>query len=286
MSDLDVVAAPTDVEEGTLDGGIFYRHWPVANPRAVAILVHGLGEHSGRYQHVADALAARDIAAIAPDHLGHGRSPGLRCHIRRFSDFFGALDAVRAVVDERYPGVPCFIVGHSMGGLIAGAYLLERQDRFHGAVFSGAAFEVPQPPGAFTLAMYKLLAAVLPRLGAMQLDDSGVSRDPEVVRRYREDPLVHDGKTSAGLLVALLTTAKELEARRGALTLPVLVLHGEGDVMTPPHGSQNFIEAVGSKDKTLRIYPELYHEIFNEPEQAMVLGDMLDWLDAHIPAAE
>ena len=286
MSDLDAVAAPTDVEEGTLDGGVFYHHWPVAGPRAVAVLVHGLGEHSGRYQHVADALAARGVAAIAPDHLGHGRSPGLRCHIRRFSDFFGALDAVRAVVDERYPGVPCFIVGHSMGGLIAGAYLLERQDRFHGAVFSGAAFEVPEPPGAFTMMMYKFLAAVLPRLGALQLDASQVSRDPEVVRRYREDPLVHDGKTSAGLLVALLTAAQELEARRGALTQPVLVLHGEGDVKTPPHGSKNFIEAVGSKDNNLRIYPHLYHEIFKEPEQAMVLGDMLDWLDAHIPAAE
>jgi alpha-beta hydrolase superfamily lysophospholipase len=154
-----------------------------------------------------------------------------------------------------------------MGGLIGAAYLLRRQQRFAGAAFSGAAFAVPEPPGALALLINRLIAAVLPTLGVLQLDASEVSRDPEVVRRYREDPLVHSGKISARLVVELFAAMGDVEARRGELTLPVLVMHGEGDVMTPAAGSRAFCEGVGSVDNTLRLYPELYHEIFNEPER-------------------
>lgn len=271
-------------QEFTLDSGVFCRQWDVESPRAVALIVHGLGEHSGRYQHVAESLAARGIAALAPDHPGHGRSPGHRCFIQSFADFYPALDALRDKVEADYPGLPCFIIGHSMGGLIIGNYLLERQARFAGAAFSGAAFEVPEPPSGIAIFINKLLASVLPRLGALQLDASQVSRDPEVVRRYREDPLVHSGKITARLLVELFAAMGSLAEKRGAISLPVLVMHGEGDVMAAASGSQRFFDAVGSVDKTLRLYPGLYHEIFNEPEQAQVLGELGDWLDAHIPA--
>ena len=272
-------------QENTLADGTFYRHWTTATPRACAIIVHGLGEHSGRYEHVAAALTARGVAVLAPDHPGHGRSPGHRCHIDRFADFFPALDALRDEIAERYPGLPCFLVGHSMGGLIAATYLLDRQARFSGAAFSGAAFEVPAPPGAVALFINRIVAALFPRAGVMQLDASEVSRDPEVVRRYREDPLVHGGKISARLVVELLASIAALQQRRGALQLPVLVMHGEADVMTPAAGSRHFIDGIGSADKTLKIYPGLYHEIFNEPEQVEVIGDLCDWLDAHIDAA-
>jgi alpha-beta hydrolase superfamily lysophospholipase len=268
--------------EETLDSGIFYRHWALKSPRAVVLLVHGLGEHGGRYQHVADSLAARGIASLAADHPGHGRSPGRRCHIGRFSDFFAPLDALRGLVDSEYPGLPCFLVGHSMGGLIGAAYLLRCQQRFSGAAFSGAAFAVPEPPGALALLINRLIATVWPTLGVLQLDASEVSRDADVVRRYREDPLVHSGKISARLVVELFAAMGDVEARRGELTLPVLVMHGEGDVMTPAAGSRAFCEGVGSVDNTLRLYPELYHEIFNEPERDQVLGDLGDWLDARI----
>lgn len=268
--------------EGTLAGGVFYRHWTVEDPRAVVLLVHGLGEHGGRYQHVAEALASRGIASFAPDHPGHGRSAGRRCHIRSFGDYFAPLDALRDAVDDRYPGLPCFIVGHSMGGLITGNYLLGRQQRFIGAAFSGAAFEVEEPPGALALFINRLLAILWPTLGVLQLDPSQVSRDPEVVQRYMDDPLVHDGKISARLAVELFAAMAALQAHRGELELPLLVLHGEGDVMTPAEGSRRFAAAVGSGDCSLRIYPSLYHEIFNEPEREQVLTDLLDWLDAHI----
>ena len=271
-----------EASENTLPGGVFYRYWPAEQPRAVALVVHGLGEHSGRYQHVADALCARGIAVYAPDHPGHGRSPGHRCHINAFSDFFPALDELREIIGQRHGDLPCFLIGHSMGGLIAGEYLLSRQQRFAGAVFSGAAFEVPEPPGAIAIFLNLVIAAVLPRLGVLQLDASEVSRDEDVVRRYREDPLVHSGKVSARLVVELFAAMDDLRASRAEITLPVLVMHGEADVMTPAEGSRRFMDGVGSADKTLRIYPGLYHEIFNEPEQAQVIGEVGDWLEAQL----
>lgn len=278
--------------EETLQSGVFYRHWAIDSPRAVVLLVHGLGEHSGRYQHVAEALAGRGLASFAPDHTGHGRSPGPRCHIDDFAQYFGPLDALREQAERDYPGVPCFLVGHSMGGLIVASYLLAslpgatapRQQNFAGAAFSGAAFEVDNPPSATAIFINRLVAAVLPKLGVLQLDPSEVSRDAEVVRRYREDPLVHDGKVSARLVVELFRAMGTLAEARAQLSLPVLVMHGEGDVMTSPAGAQHFFDGVASADKTLRFYPGLYHEIFNEPEQAQVLTELGNWLDAHLPA--
>ena len=271
--------------EGTLSTGVFYRAWEPENPRAAVLLAHGLGEHSGRYQHLAEALVARGLSVWAPDHPGHGRSPGQRCHIARFDDFFPALDALRDAIATSDPDLPCYLIGHSMGGLIAGSYLVRRQARFAGAAFSGAAFEIPAPPGAVAVFINKLIAALLPTLGVLQLDATEVSRDPQVVRRYQEDPLVHSGKVSARLVVELVGAMADLAQKRTALTLPVLVMHGEADVMTPAAGSQRFFDAVGSAEKTLRLYPGLYHEIFNEPEQAEVIAELCDWLDARIDAA-
>lgn len=296
MTDLQTEANPSPenprgvserciASESTLDNGVFYRRWDVEAPRAVVLIVHGLGEHSGRYQHVAEAFAQRGIATIAPDHPGHGHSPGPRCHVDRFEQFFTPVDELRDLVEREFPDLPCFLLGHSLGGLIVGSYLAltpARQARFAGAAFSGAAFEVAAPPSSTAIFINKLLAALLPKLGVLQLDPSEVSRDPDVVRRYRQDSLVHHGKISARLAVELFATMAALVDARSALTLPVLIMHGESDVMTAPGGSQNFFDAVASKDKTLRLHPGLYHEIFNEPEQAQVLGELGDWLDAHI----
>ncbi len=272
-------------EEKTLPSGVFYRVWRADNPRATVLLAHGLGEHSGRYQHVADALVARGLSVWAPDHPGHGRSPGHRCHVKSFDDFYPALDALRDEIAAAHPDLPCYMIGHSMGGLIAGCYLVRRQARFAGGAFSGAAFEVPEPPGAVAIFINKLISALIPTLGVLQLDASEVSRDPEVVQRYMDDPLVHSGKISARLVVELFAAIADLAERRSGLTLPVLVMHGEADVMTPSGGSQRFYDAVGSQEKTLRLYPGLYHEIFNEPEQDQVIGELCDWLDARIEAA-
>ncbi|WP_116368412.1 alpha/beta hydrolase [Parahaliea mediterranea] len=266
-------------EEGRLPGEVFYRHWrATTEPRAVILLVHGLGEHSGRYQGFADYFCPRGYAVVAPDHPGHGRSPGHRAYIDRFEDFFAPLDALREQIRQWYPGLPCALVGHSMGGLISARYLLEHPRDFYAAALSGAALGVDPKPSAVLLWINSLLSRLFPRMGLLQLDATQVSRDPQVVQRYIDDPLVHSGKASARLVSELFRAMGEVQARRGEITLPLLVMHGEGDVMTAPGGSVAFHEGAGSADKTLRLYPQLYHEIFNEPERLQVLDDLETWL--------
>ena len=278
-----VTAPPATAVEGRLDGGIFFRHWPVADPTAVVLLAHGAGEHSGRYGDVAAWLGVRGVAVLAPDHPGHGQSPGRRGHIARFGDFFPPLDALRARIDEAYPGRPCFVVGHSLGGLLVARYVVERQQRFRGVALSGAALGVAAPPSALALAANRLLAALWPTLAVLQLGASGISRDPAVVAAYRADPLVHSGRFSARFVSELFDAMGEVAARRRELRLPLLVMHGEADTLTAPAGSRDFVAGAGAQDKTLRLYPALYHEIFNEPERETVLADLYGWLRARCP---
>ncbi|MFV0277341.1 MAG: lysophospholipase [Parahaliea sp.] len=267
--------------EETLPSGLFYRHWRCNGPaRGVILMVHGMGEHSGRYQGFAEFLVPRGFAVVAPDHVGHGRSPGRRVYVDRFSDYLDPLDSLVDIIRQHYPAVPCFLVGHSMGGLISARYLLDHQQHFAGAALSGPALGLEQPLSRLQLWITSLLSRFFPRAGAMELDASQVSRDPEVVRLYVADPLVNHGKITARLVTELLRNLSEVEQRRGEISLPMLIMHGEGDVMTAPSGSRAFHEGISSTDKTLRIYPELYHEIFNEPERLQVLEELAQWLEA------
>lgn len=268
-------------QEAQLPDGVFYRHWPAtAAPRGVILLAHGLGEHSGRYQTFADILCARGYAVVAPDHIGHSQSPGHRAHIGTFSEYLHPLLQLRARIAEWYPELPCFLLGHSLGGLIAARLLLDAQGQFAGAALSGPALAVEQPPPRLLLWINRLLARLWPTLGMLKLDASQVSRDPRVVADYEADPLVHHGKVSAGLVAELFATMQQVNARSGEITLPLLVMHGEADVMTAPVGSEAFCAGVGSQDVTLQVYPGLYHEIFNEPERLQVLEHLAGWLQA------
>ena len=274
-------------EEHSLDSGVFYRHWPVSDSvqtpvRAVILMVHGLGEHSGRYEDFACYFNDEGVAVVAPDHLGHGHSPGVRGHIDSFSEYLAPLDELRGKIRQWYPQSPCFLVGHSLGGLIAVRQLMERSDGFAGVALSAAALQVAAPPSKLSLIVMRLLAAVRPTLGVMQLEASEISRDTCVVQRYLDDPLVHHGKISAGLASHLLRAMAEVEEGSYKISLPALILHGEEDVMTSPAGSVAFHAALGSADKSLSVYPGLFHELFNEPERLKVLDELRDWIQARI----
>ncbi len=270
-------------DKSHLASGTFYRHWQAQEPvRAVILLAHGLGEHSGRYQAFAEYFIPRGISVVAPDHLGHGASPGDRTYLESFEDYLRPLDELREVIDERYPDIPCFLMGHSMGGLIAARYLLDHQQHFSGAALSAAALQVPEPPSAITIALARLFSRFLPKLGLLQLDATQISRDPQVVQGYLDDPLVHTGKATARLVVELFHNMALVERARERITLPIFVMHGEADTMAASEGSEAFLHALSSKDKSLKIYKGLYHEIFNEPERLEVLGDLANWLDARI----
>jgi alpha-beta hydrolase superfamily lysophospholipase len=173
-----------------------------------------------------------------------------------------------------------------MGGLITSNYLLHHQKEFLGGILSGPAIKTDLQPGPVQMQLLRLLALLVPRLGMLKLNADGISRDPEVVRKYIEDPLVFHGKMTARMLRELFAGMSKIQAGAARITLPLLLLHGGADVMTAPEGSRFLYEHIGSSDKTLKIYPGLYHEILNEPERAEVLAHMLEWIETRLGAAE
>jgi alpha-beta hydrolase superfamily lysophospholipase len=255
---------------------------PDGEPRAAILLVHGLGEHSGRYSNLARHCTGRGFAVHALDHYGHGKSEGLSGHVERFSVYLDGVRELLARVKEEQPGMPLVLLGHSMGGLIAASFLREAQAEFKACVLSGPALKSDAAPPAIVLWINRLISALAPTVPMTALDPAGVSRDPEVVRAYVSDPLVHHGKVTARLIAEMMAAMKEALAHASEVTLPLLVMHGEDDVLTSPAGSREFHARAASDDKTLKIYPGLYHEIFNEPEKDVVLAELTDWLETHV----
>lgn len=275
-------------EEAELDGAggvrLFRRSWRPEASRAALLLVHGYGEHSARYEHVGQWFAARDFAVHAYDHRGHGRSGGPVCHVDRFEEFLDDLARMLATVREAEPGRPVFLVGHSMGGLITCAFLRERHPDVAGAIVSGPALGLVDHFPAWRRHAARILRRVVPRLSLPSgLDPSAVSRDPEVVRLYREDPLVHGTMTSAFAL-ELLAGVERTAAGASDVRVPLLLLHGEDDRLCPLAASRAFHAGLTTPGSALRTYPDLYHEVFNEPEQETVFADALAWLEARLDA--
>jgi len=265
---------------------LFYQVWePDSSCRGLLLLVHGAGEHSGRYGKLAEWFCARGFAVAAVDHCGHGRSPGRPGHVDDFYAYVDDLAVFHQHVAATYPGLPMFLVGHSLGGLIAAHFLLREQAVFDGAILSGALVTVEPAPGLVQRSLVRLLARTLPRLGVLQIDAHAVSRDPAVVAAYSADPLVFHGRMSAGQLSEMFAAMSALQAAAARITLPLLLLHGERDELAAPRGSRLLKDSVGSVDSTLRIYPELKHEIFNEPEREQVLEDVRIWCEARLQHA-
>lgn len=263
---------------------IFYRHWPAdSNPTGVIVLVHGMAEHSGRYQHLAKFLNQHHYAVYALDLIGHGQSTGPRGHLNRFSDFTSLLDAFVTLVSDAYPELPRILLGHSMGGLISASYLLENQAAFQGCVLSGPFIKASEQPPKAVLLLIRLIAKLMPRLGMLQLAAEGISRDPAVVKTYRDDPLVFTGKVTSSMLAQLFNAQRHLLAQAHRIELPLLIMHGNEDKLAAAAGSQQLIDTVASVDKQLIIYDQLFHEIFNEPEQQRVFTDLLGWLQQRGP---
>jgi alpha-beta hydrolase superfamily lysophospholipase len=199
-----------------------------------------------------------------------------------------AVDGVAELVrfaGERHPGVPLFVYGHSLGGLIALQYLTGTPDaRVAGAVVSAAALDTSAAT-AVQRTLAPLLSRVLPDLGVLRLDAEAVSRDPEVVRDYRTDPLNHNGRMVARTGAELMATALAMPRRLPSLTMPLLVLHGTADRLVPPAASEVVRAHAGSPDLTVTTYEGLFHEPHNEPEKDDVLADVVAWLDAHRPSS-
>lgn len=246
------------------------------------LLVHGYAEHSGRYEEMAGWLAARGAAVYAYDHRGHGRSAGPRCHVGRFAEYLDDLAAMLEWVRKEQPELPVTLIGHSMGGLITLAFLAERQPPVASAVSSAAALAV-DAVSPLRVMLARTVRRVAPRLSiGSGLDLEGLSRDPDVVRRYLDDPLVHRTMTTS-LGAELLGAAPRTAARAGQVRVPLLLLHGEADPLCAVEGSARFHAGVRAPGSALRTYPELRHEIFNEPERETIWSDLWSWLEELAP---
>jgi alpha-beta hydrolase superfamily lysophospholipase len=278
---------------GTLIGqrGIRLTHasWlPETTPRGVVILVHGYGEHMGRHQHTIEALVEHEYAVHSLDHRGHGNSAGVRAHIERFDYFIDDLHLLLQRAKHAHPGSPLFMLGHSMGGLIAARYALRHQEQLNGLILSGAAIKIGENISPWLHHIGKALSLLLPTLpvtSPTRGTDSVLSRDPLIQEQFNADPLTYKGKLRARMGIELARAAADTRIHLHRLRLPLLVLHGADDKLTNPEGSRMLYEQASSEDKTLKLWPGCRHEILNEPEQYEVMAYLVEWLDQRVQKA-
>lgn len=256
---------------------IYAKEWKVEFPKAVIALVHGLGEHCNRYNHMAAYFAKHNIAMVGYDRRGHGQSDGKRGHTPNYETFLQEVDQLLKVTKSRYPVTPIFLYGHSMGGNILLKYLISRNPSVQGAISSAAFIEFPDAPPALLIAIGKLMRWIYPAFSqSNNLNAADVSSDPEVVKAYIADPLVHDRITSA-TAIGMIETAKELEAYQGAISIPTLLMHGNQDKMTGFEGSKKFAKRV-SGNLSYKEWDGAYHEIHNEAIQNDVFDYTINWI--------
>jgi alpha-beta hydrolase superfamily lysophospholipase len=274
---------------GTLTGAdgvkIFFRHYPAESERARMVIAHGLGEHSGRYRNVVERILPKGISVWVPDHRGHGQSEGKRGHVLNFVQYLADLRlSVELAGESRPGGMKCFLLGHSMGGLIALYFAQQYPGFIDGVVASspalGMAIEIP----AVKKILGSLMSFIWPAMTmGNELDAGIVSHDPEVVRAYKTDPLVHD-RVSARFFTEFLAAMETVYVQASALKVPTLLQVAGDDQLVNARSSVKFFKQLGLEDKTLHVYEGRYHEIYNEGEdlRRQVLEDLEDWLETHL----
>lgn len=264
------------------DLDLFCQGWlPETSPKAVICLVHGLGEHSGRYAHVAEFFNLAGYAVIGFDLRGHGKSDGQRGHAPSFEAFMQDIDRLFEETNHRFPDLPRFLYGHSLGGVLVLNYALRRKPSVRGVIATSSGLRTALEDQKVKVTLAKVLGTLFPT-GSLPsgLDPATLSRDPSVVTAYRTDPLVHDA-ISFGMGKYLLEAIRWAFEHAAEFPVPLLLVHGTQDVLAFPSGSQDFAARVPG-DCTLKLWEDLYHETHNEPEKAQVLEFTRQWLDARL----
>ncbi len=264
----------------TADGlDLFLRRWETEGVphQWTFVLVHGLGEHSGRYQHLAEWFTPHGASVYAMDLRGHGRSGGQRGHAPSLKAMLGDLDTVVVRARTERDG-PLVLIGHSFGGLLAIAYALDRPDRIDKAVFSAPALVARVKVPAWKQALAGVLPKVAPKASfANEIDANVLSHDPAIAPAYTTDPLVHN-QITAGLYADTIARGEAFIRRAPQLRVPFLLMHGRDDQVVDPIGSQRFFARAIAPDRAFCLYPGLYHEIFNEVDHERVFQDIESWL--------
>jgi len=259
------------------------RSWrPDGAARGIVILIHGFNSHSGYFAWPAEQFVANGLAAYALDLRGRGKSEGERFYVRRFSDWLEDVDRLVEIARTENPGVPVYVLGHSVGGVIASSYVFEHQPEIAGLICESFAFDVGLPQ----LVQLALEGAsyLIPHLPVYSLKNEIFSRDPAVVEAMNNDPLIANEKQPAETASEVLKAAARLKENMPKFTVPVFIVHGTDDKATRPEGSRYFYDNVGSEDKTLKLYEGHYHDLLNDIDKEIVMADILAWVNERVPA--
>ena len=262
---------------------LFFHRWQTADgmqPKARIALLHGLGEHGGRYDAFALALNDAGIELIAVDLRGHGKSSGERAFVRVFDDYLSDAEVLLEACAATPPAdTPLFLMGHSMGGTIAALYAAERAEKraLTGLILSSPALRPGKDTPRWKAQFGRIVGTLWPRRAAFAIDPALLSRAPGVVKAYRRDPLVHHGAISARTAAQILAAMERIADKRAGIALPYLIFHGGADAICDPAGSREFEASAGSTDATLVIYDGSFHETLNDLDRDRVIRALIDW---------
>jgi len=277
------MSSPKDFYWQTAQGKKIYAvEWPVQDAKAVIGLVHGVGEHCRRYDHLATFFQSQSIAFVAYDRQGNGRSEGRRGDVVNFQYFYDEVASLLIECERRYPDRPVFLYGHSLGGNLLLNYVLKRHPDIAGIILSAPYIQLAFSPPAIKLALGKMMRSIWPGFTQSNpLEVKYLSRNPKVAEAYQADPLVHD-KISARTALDSIEAADFLDQYSGQLPYPTLLIHGDQDHLTSYPASKTFAERVNSDDFTFKTWSGFYHELHNEPEQEEVFEFILTWLQSRV----
>ena len=272
--------------ENTFEGvgglKIATRSWsPVGAVRGIMILVHGFNSHSGYFAWAGERFAEDGFAVYALDHRGRGKSEGERFYVEHFSDWLADVNTLTDIARSENPGLPVYMLGHSVGGVIASSYVYEHQEEIAGLICESFAFDVGLPQ----LVQLALEGAsyLIPHLPVYSLKNEIFSRDPAVIEQMDNDPLIANEKQPAETAAEVLKAAARLKEHMPNIKVPVFIIHGTDDKATRYQGSQYFYDNVGSADKTLKLYEGGYHDLLNDIDKETVMADILAWVNERVP---
>jgi alpha-beta hydrolase superfamily lysophospholipase len=260
---------------------VYGQSWLVENPKAVVGIIHGMGEHSSRYNYLVDALTAANISVVAYDQIGHGKTEGKRGHVSSYDMLLGCVGELTSKMVQLVPAKPMFLFGHSMGGNVLLNYLIRRNPKINGAIVSAPWLKLAFDPPAIQVKLGRLVSGILPGLvQSTKLDVNTISKDPKEVKRYVDDPLVHD-KISTSFFVGVYDSGLWALEHASELKTPLLLYHGTADKLTSHDASKQFCEHAGGGDVTFKSLEGLYHESHNEPEREDLFKMIIEWVRTH-----
>lgn len=269
----------------THDGKKLYSQaWMAESPKASMLLVHGLGEHSNRYLHLVEKLNEINISVFSFDGRGHGKSAEGKpdAYFDSYQDYLKDIAALFGKIKSYAPELPTFLYGHSMGGGLVAAYILDYKPEAAGVILSSPAIKEAEGTSKLLMAVGGIMSKYFPRFKALTLDASKISRIPAEVEKYLNDSLVYTDPIPARTANELLLMMRSIQNRANEFDLPLLLIHGAADGLTNPKGSEILAEKARSKDKTLKIFLGAYHELINDLDREEVMGVIIRWLKERV----